>query len=79
MIDIQISPELSYVLAVAHVLWNYAWVAYLVALAGACIVKEQKQKAALCLLGAIFLSVWCAPSIWTLTRWYAQLAELRRW
>ena len=79
MIDVQVSPELMYVLRVAYLLFNVAGLCFQASLNGH-YVSERKGR--WFLFGVMACLVWlaaCAGSLYGVTTWYAQLAELRGW
>ena len=79
MIDVQISAELSYALALTHVLFNVALLIAIAATAGRRIAEGERHSAARWVLWAVVFSLLTSPCLWALTRWYARLAELRGW
>lgn len=79
MIDIRVSPELSYVLAVA---WWALWTVWsgINCAASALHVRDGKRVAAATLaLAAAIASMVSVVALHDVAKWYAILAQLRGW
>ena len=79
MIDIQMSVELSYAIAVLLCVSNYALTAFWFVQVGHWLTKDQKWSAVGALIFAVPSGLFGMSFLWNVARWYAQLAELRGW
>ncbi|HUW11459.1 MAG TPA: hypothetical protein VM537_17130 [Anaerolineae bacterium] len=80
MIDIQMSAELNYALALLKYILYLCSFGFCCLGVGIIVERGQKKLAfALLVMSTLFAALTLPTLSWKLTRWYAILAELRGW